>query len=96
VRLNTLLVEQRNIKGKIVRGQKVRGFHPRAIDSVEPARKDVREYLLASGIRSGLLFPGEDGEPWKVHDYKNWTRRVWHTAREGAKARLSVHAPEPR
>ena len=63
MRLNTLLVEQRNIKGKIVRGQKVRGFHPRAIDWVEPARKDGREYLLGSGIRSGLLFPGRTASP---------------------------------
>jgi integrase len=85
VRSNTLLVEQRNIKGKIVGGQKVRGFRPRAIDWVEPARGDVREYLMASGIRSGLLFSRQDGEPWKVHDYKNWTRRIWHKAREGAK-----------
>jgi integrase len=84
VRSNTLLVEQRNIKGKIVAGQKVRGFHPRAVDWVEPARRDVSEYLMASGMRSGVLFPREDGQPWKVHDYKNWTRRVWHKAREGA------------
>jgi integrase len=84
VRSNTLLVEQRNIKGRIVGGQKVRGFHPRAIDWVEPARQDLSEYLLATGIRSGMLFPRRDGEPWKVHDYKNWTRRVWHRARERA------------
>lgn len=52
VRARTLLVEQRNITGKIVAGQKVRGFHPRAIDWVEPARRDVTEYLLALGLRS--------------------------------------------
>lgn len=39
VRQNTLLVEQRNIKGKIVGGQKVCGFHPRAIDW--SSRRDV-------------------------------------------------------
>jgi hypothetical protein len=52
----TLLVEQRNSDGTIIAGQKVRGFYPRAIDLVEPVRRDVAEYLLAEGIRSGLLF----------------------------------------
>jgi integrase len=75
---------QRNIDGEIVAGQKVRGFHPRAIDLLDPVKRDLREYLLATGIRSGLLFPRADGEPWQSHDLKNWTRRVWRPAREGA------------
>lgn len=53
----TLLVEQRDIKGEIVAGQKVRGLHPRAIPWVEPARRDATEYLLATGLRSGLAIP---------------------------------------
>jgi integrase len=84
VRKNTLLVEQRNIDGEIVGGQKVRGFHPRAIDLLEPVRRDVREYLLATGIRSGVLFPRRDGAPWRLHDYNNWRGRVWKRARETA------------
>ena len=36
MRRNTLLVEQRNVDGKIIGGQKVRGFHPRAIDLLDP------------------------------------------------------------
>lgn len=83
-RKNTLLVEQRNIDGEIVGGQKVRGFHPRAIDLLEPVRRDVQEYLLATGIRKGLLFPRRDGAPWRLHDYQNWRRRVWKKAREKA------------
>ena len=81
---NTVLVEQRLIKGSIVAGQKVRGFHPRPVKLEEPVRRDVAEYLVATGLRSGLLFPRTDSEPWRVHDYKNWTRRVWHAAREAA------------
>lgn len=81
---NTLLVEQRLIKGAIVGGQKVRGFHPRAIPLEDPVRRDIAAYLVATGLRKGLLFPRADEEPWKVHDYKNWTRRVWHVAREAA------------
>ena len=80
----TLLVEQRNIDGTIIAGQKVRGFHPRSVDLVEPVRRDVTEYLVAMGIRSGLVFPRRDGLPWRSHDWKNWTRRVWHPARTGA------------
>jgi integrase len=84
VRRNTLLVEQRNIDGKIIGGQKVRGFHQRAIDLLDPVRRDVREYMLAHGIREGLLFPRRDGEPWRLHDYQNWRRRTWHSARANA------------
>jgi integrase len=47
-------------------------------------RRDVRDYLMATGIRSGLLFPRRDGLPWRSHDWKNWCRRVWHKAREDA------------
>jgi integrase len=84
VRRNTLLVEQRNIDGKLLRGQKVRGFHPRAIDLLGPVRRDVREHIMAHGIRQGLLFPRRDGQPWRLHDYQNWRRRVWHPARTKA------------
>ena len=44
----------------------------------------MRAYQLATGIRSGLLFPKQDLAPWRSHDWKNWTRRVWHEARKGA------------
>jgi integrase len=84
VRRNTLLVEQRNIDGKVIAGQKVRGFHPRAIDLLDPVRRDVREYMLAHGLREGLLFPRRDGAPWRLHDYQNWRRRTWHPARAKA------------
>lgn len=80
----TLLVEQRNIDGTVIAGQKVRGFHPRAVDLVDPVRRDIAEYMVAMGVRSGLLFPRRDGLPWRSHDWKNWTRRVWHKARAGA------------
>jgi integrase len=79
-----LLVEQRNIDGTIIAGQKVRGFHPRAVDLAEPVRRDVAEYVVAMGLRSGLLFPRRDDLPWRSHDWKNWCRRVWHKARDGA------------
>lgn len=84
VRRATLLVEQRNLDGEFVGGQKVPGFSPRAVDLLEPVRRDVSEHLVALGIRSGPLFPRRDGKPWRHHDYQNWRRRVWHRAREAA------------
>jgi integrase len=81
---NTLLVEQRNIDGELVGGQKVRGFHPRAIDLLDPVQRDIREHMVAYGIREGLLFARRDGAPWRLHDYQNWRRRTWHKAREEA------------
>lgn len=82
----TLLVEQRNIGGVIVPGQKVKGFRPRAVDLPGPVRQDVAEYLMARGRPGGreLLFPRADGGPWRRHDYNNWRRRAWHPAREAA------------
>jgi hypothetical protein len=44
VRKNTLLVEQRNIGGEIVRGQKVRGSDPCAIDLLDPVRRRLHDY----------------------------------------------------
>jgi integrase len=81
---NTLLVEQRNIDGRLIGGQKVRGFHPRAIDLLDPVGRDVREHMLAHGIRGGLLFARRDGAPWRLYDYQNWRRRTWHSARTKA------------
>lgn len=82
----TLLVEQRNIDGRIIPGQKVKGFRPRAIDLPSPLRQDIAEYLMALGRPSGrtLLFPRSDGLPWRRHDYNNWRQREWHSAREAA------------
>ena len=84
VRRSTVLVEQRNSNGRLVGGQKARGFHTRAIDLLDPVRRDVREHMVACGIREGPRFARADGEPWQLHDYQNWRRRVWHKAPEKA------------
>ncbi len=82
----TVLVEQRNIDGRIIPGQKVKGARPRAVDLAAPVRQDLAEYLMARG-RPGereLLFPRHDGGPWRRHDYQNWRRRAWHPTVEAA------------
>ena len=53
---------------------------------MDRARKARRHRVPARlGLRSGPLLPRADGEPWKLHDYKNWCRRVWHPAVTQAK-----------
>jgi integrase len=85
VRARTILVEQRNIDGEIIAGQKgprIPSTRDRSAGACEARHQCVP--ALATGIRTGLLFPRADGMPWRSHDWKNWTRWVWHSAREGA------------
>jgi integrase len=84
IRERTLLVEQRAIEGKIVPGQKVRRFRPRAVDLVAPLKQDLAEHRLRMGRPDGLVFSRRDGLPWRRHDFNNWRRRVWHPSREAA------------
>lgn len=55
----TLLVEQRNIDGEIVAGQKVRGASPRSVELAAPLRQDLAGWRLACGrpADSQLVFP---------------------------------------
>ncbi len=92
VRERTLLVEQRNLDGKIATGQKVKGTGPRAVDLVGALRQDLRTWRLACGRpgESRLVFARKDGLPWRRHDWNNWRRRVWRPALERAEV---AHAP---
>lgn len=51
---------------------------------------DVREYMLATGVRSGLLFPTRAGGAWPKHDWDNWRARVYQPAAR------AVGLPDPR
>lgn len=77
----TLLIEQKNVDGSIITGQKV-DRPPRSIDLLAPLRQDLAEYMLATGRRApkALLFPRADGGPWRETDYRNWRRRVFYPA----------------
>jgi integrase len=82
----TILVEQRNIDGKIVPGQKVRGAGPRTVDLAPPLKQDLAAWRLRCGRPDdgALVFPRHDGKPWRRHDWNNWRRRVWAPAVERA------------
>ncbi len=45
-------------------------------------RRDVRDYCMATGVRSGLLFPkgGNPKAPWVKHDWDNWREDVYQPA----------------
>ena len=77
----TLLVEQKNVDGEIVPGQKT-DRPPRSIDLLGSLRQDLAAYMLETGRRAprALLFARPDGLPWREHDYRNWRRRVFMPA----------------
>ena len=79
VRTNTLLIEQKLVKGQILPGQKT-GRWVRTVDLVTPLRDDLRDWMMRSGRRAGLVFPNYEANPWSVHDYRNWGRRAWREA----------------
>lgn len=82
VRKSTLLVEQKNVGGLVVPGQKVDGKPPRTVDLLDAVREDLREHRLASGMpaATALVFPRRDGGPWLLSDYQNWRRRQFRHA----------------
>jgi integrase len=78
VRTNTLLLERRNIDGELVPGLK--GGHGfRTVELLPELRADLLSWRMRCGNPAGdvLILPRFDGEPWRWHDWKNWTRRLW-------------------
>ena len=45
-------------------------------------RRDVRDHVMVTGVRRGLLFPkaGEPQQPWIKHDWDNWREDVYQPA----------------
>jgi integrase len=84
-----LRVRRKNVDGSLLSYTKTR--RKRSVPWSAPVvRQDVNEYLLATGIRRGLLFPRADGEPWRKHDYDNWRKRVYQPVAR------KVELPKPR
>lgn len=63
----------------------------RAVDLLAPLAADLAEWRLASGIRSGLLFPTPAGEPRRKHDWDNWRNRSFKPAAR----RVGLASPVP-
>jgi integrase len=81
----TLLIERKNIDGRLVAGQKTGRRRARSFRSPElfgPVRQDLAELRLAQRRPASctLLFPRPDGDPWRKHDYDNWRNRTFRPA----------------
>jgi integrase len=84
-----LRIRRKNVDGKLLAYTKTR--RKRSVPFTAAAvRQDIMAYQLATGIRRGLLFPREDGEPWRKHDYDNWRNRVYQPIA------TQVDLPQPR
>lgn len=80
IRDRTLVVEQKNVNGELIAGQKTRR-PPRTIDLISPLRSALLEWRMRRGNpASGLVFPTRKGQAFKEHDWLNWNRRVWTPA----------------
>lgn len=81
IRAGILLVEQKNIDGEIVTGQKTER-PPRTVRLLAALQDDLDEYRIAQGRPRPrtLVFPRPDGTPWTESDYRNWRRRTWQPA----------------
>lgn len=56
----------------------------RRVDWLSPAKGDVLDYLMAAGVRSGLVFPARDGGPWDKDEWRYWRRYVYQPAAKAA------------
>lgn len=79
IRAHTLHVRQRNIDGQLVAGLK-NGWADRSVDLLSALRQDLAEFQISGGPRRGVLIVRADGEPWRLHDFQNWRRRVFTAA----------------
>jgi integrase len=58
-----------------------RGRYP---DLPAPVAKDLREWRMALGRPSGLIWPRQDGLAWRQADWNNWRRRWFDKAKQAA------------
>jgi integrase len=75
IREDTLLVEQAVSRGKLKLQKTGRVY--RTVDLLDALRDDLDEWVARQSITEShaLLFPREDGEPWRKDDYDNWRNR---------------------
>jgi integrase len=95
VRERTLLIES-SISFGAEKDTKTR--RARAVRLLGPIGQDLAEYRLATAkerLGSRYLFPRQDGEPWRDHDFRNWRRRVFKPAARRALG-LGEDDPTPR
>ena len=80
VRAQTILVQRALSLGE---DADTKTHQHRTVRLLAPLRDDLE---LWRGSTSGnqLVFPGHDGEPWKLPAYQSWRRRAFRRAFQGA------------
>lgn len=85
-----LTIEQKNVDGEIVEGQKVKGKRARTVpllDELARAFADYRRSLPYRPRRDELVFPNALGEAWDDEMYRRWRKNVWGPAKVAAVGR---------
>jgi integrase len=52
----------------------------RDVSLLPVVQADLKTWLVASGVRSGLILPRPDGSAWAEDDWRNWRSRVYQLA----------------
>ena len=85
VRERVLRVERATADGAV---KETKTGTTRTVRLLAPLVADLGEWRLANGRPDGgaLVFPTQGGGVWRLHDWKNWSRRVYSpaSARAGA------------
>jgi integrase len=56
----------------------------RRVKWLAPAKRDVLEYLMDAGIRTGLVWPARDGGEWTDQEWRWWRRHRYVPAAKAA------------
>jgi integrase len=75
-----LVIGKKNVDGEILPYTKTR--KNRRVKLLGPLAQDLREWIMASGRRTGLLFPDDSGGPWSRSRWNNWRGRVYDDPRK--------------
>jgi excisionase family DNA binding protein len=89
-----IVYAEKNVDGRIVAGSKTGADRARSVTLLASLRKDLLAFRLAAGNppEDALVLRGPDGEPWRLHDYKNWQRNAVKSERSTRPASIFAAA----
>ena len=89
-----IVYAEKNIDGRIVAGSKTGEDRARSVTLLASLRKDLLAFRLAAGNPpdDALVLPQAAGQPWRMHDYKNWQRNAVKTERSSRPASIFAAA----
>jgi integrase len=89
-----IVYAEKNVDGRIVAGSKSGADRARSVTLLASLRKDLLGFRLAAGNPpdDALVLPQAQGNPWRLHDYKNWQRNAVKSERSKRPASLFAAA----